>query len=69
MWGKMFILDAHTAVKEGIPDHLIVLIEFASVEAAKAAYAAPEYKDMIRLRTNNSEACFSILEEGDKLDH
>jgi len=66
---KMFIRDAHTDVREGIPDHPVVLIQFASVEAAKAAYEAPEYQDMIRLRMNNSEACFSILEEGDKLAH
>ena len=66
---KMFIRDAHTDVREGNPGYFTVLIERPSVEAAKAAYEAPEYQDMIRLRTNNSEACFSILEEGDKLAH
>ena len=66
---KMFIRDAHTDVREGHPGHLNVPIEFPSVEAAKAAYEAPEYQDMIRLRTNNSETYFSILEEGDKLAH
>ena len=66
---KMFIRDALTDVREGNPCHLTVLIERPSVEAAKAAYEAPEYQDMIRLRTNNSETYFSILEEGDKLAH
>ena len=66
---KMFIRDAHTDVREGNPGHLTVLIECPSVEAAKAAYEAPEYQEMIRLRTNNSEACFSILEDGNKLAH
>ena len=40
-----------------------------TLEAAKAAYEAPEYQEMIRLRSPNSEACLSILEEGDKLAH
>ena len=66
---KMFIRDAHTDGREGNPGHFTVLIECPSVKAAKAAYEAPEYQDMIRLRANNSEACFSILEEGDKLAH
>ena len=33
---KMFIRDAHTDVREGNPGHLTVLIEYPSVEAAKA---------------------------------
>ena len=66
---KMFIRNAQTDAREGNPDHFTVLIECPSVEAAKEAYEAPEYQDMIRLRANNSEACFSILEEGDKLAH
>ena len=65
----MFIRDAHTDVREGSPGHLTVLVEFTSVEAARAAYEADEYQEMIRLRTPNSDACFSILEEGDKLKH
>ena len=54
----MFIRDAHTDVREGHPGHLTVLIECPSVTAAKAAYEAPEYQEMIRLRTINSEAYF-----------
>ena len=65
----MLIRDAHTDVREGNPGHLTVLIEFPTVEAAKAAYEAPEYQDMIRLRATNSEAFFSILEAGDKIAH
>ena len=66
---KMLIRDAHTDVREGNPGHLTVLIEFPNIEAARAAYEAPEYQAMIGLRTPNSDACFSILEEGDKLRH
>ena len=65
---KMFIRDAHTDVREGNPGHLTVLIECPSVEAAKAAYAELNIR-MIRLRTNNSEAYFSIHEDGNKLAH
>ena len=63
---KMFIRDAHTDVRKGNPGHLTVLIECPSVEAAKAANEAPEDQEMVRLRTNNIEACFS---KGDKLAH
>ena len=66
---KIFIRDAHTDVREGNPGHLTILIESPTVKAAKAAYEEPEYKDMIRLRAPNSEACFSIVREGDKLVH
>ena len=63
---NMLIRDAHTNVREGIPGHLTVLIECPSIEAAKAANKAPEDQEMVRLRTNNIEACFS---KGDKLAH
>ena len=66
---NMLIRDAHTKDREGNPGHFTILIECLRVDAANAAFEAPEYQDMIRLRTNNSEACFSILEEGDKLAH
>ena len=66
---KIVIRDVHTDVREGKPGHLTVLIEFPSLEAVKAAYEAPEYQEMIKLRTPFSEACVSILEEGDKLAH
>ena len=63
---NMLIRDAHTKDREGNPGHLTVLIECPSVEAAKAANEAPEDQEMVRLRTNNIEACFS---KGGKLAH
>ena len=58
---KMFIRDAHTDIREGNPGHFTVPIECPSVEAAKAAYEAPEYQDMFRLRTNNAKPVSAFL--------
>ena len=66
---KMLIRDAHTDAKESNPGHFTILIECLRVDAANAAFEAPEYPEMILLRTNNSEACLSFLQEGDKLAH
>ncbi len=65
----ILIRDIHTDVREGDPGHLTVLIEFQSLNDAKAAYEAPEYQEMIQLRTPYSECQLSILEEGDKAAH
>ena len=67
--GNIIIRDIHTDVREGNPGHLTVLIEFASIDDAKAAYEAPEYQEMIKLRTPYSDCQLSILEEGDKAAH
>ena len=42
--------DLQTDVLEGNAGHLAVIIEFQSLAAAKAAYEAPEYQEMLRLR-------------------
>ena len=41
--GNIIIRDIHTDVREGDPGHLTILIEFTSIDDAKAAYEAPEY--------------------------
>lgn len=66
---NILIRDIHTDVREGSPGHLTVLIEFANIEDARAAYEAPEYQQMIKLRTPYSDCQLSILEEGDKAAH
>ena len=65
----IIIRDIHSDTREGDPGHLTVLIEFPSLEAAKAAYESPEYQEMIKLRTPYSDCKLSILEEGDKVSH
>ena len=64
--GNIIIRDIHTDVREGDLGHLTVLIEFVSIDVAKASYEAPEYQEMIKLMTPYSDCQLSILEEGDK---
>ena len=61
--------DLKTDVREGNAGHLTVIIEFASLAAAKAAYEAPEYQAMLKLRQPYSNVSLSILEEGDHPGH
>ena len=53
--------DLKTDVREGNAGHLTVIIEFQSLAAAKAAYVAPEYQEMINLRQHHNDVSLSIL--------
>ena len=57
--------DLQTDVRQGNAGHLIVIIEFQSLAAAKAAYEAPEYQEMLLPRQPHSDVSLSILEKGD----
>ena len=57
--------DLKTDVRVGNAGHLIVIIEFQSLAAAKAAYEAPEYQEMLLPRQPHSDVSLSILEKGD----
>ena len=61
--------DLKTDVREGNAGHLTVIIEFQSLAAAKAAYEAPEYQEMLKLRQPHCHVSLSILEEGDHASH
>jgi uncharacterized protein (DUF1330 family) len=61
--------DFKTDVREGDAGHLTVIIEFESLAAAKAAYDAPEYQEMLKLRQPHSNVSLSIIEEGDHAGH
>ena len=61
--------DLKTDVREGNPGHLTVIIEFESLAAAKAAYEATEYQEMLKLRQPHSDVSLSIIEEGDHAGH
>ena len=61
--------DLDTDVRDGQPGHLAVIIEFESLAAAKAAYEAPEYQEMLKLRQPHSDVSLSIIEEGDHAAH
>ena len=45
--------ELKTDVREGDDGHLTVIIEFESLAAAKAAYEAPEYQEMLKLRQHH----------------
>ena len=61
--------DLKTDVREGNAGHLTVIIGFESLAAAKAAYEAPEYQEMLKLRKPQSDVSLSIIEEGDLAGH
>ena len=55
--------DLQTDVRQGNAGHLIVIIEFQSLAAAKAAYEAPEYQEILLPRQPHSDVSLSILEK------
>ena len=61
--------DLKTDLREGNAGNLIVIIKFQSLAAAKAAYEAPEYQEMLKLRRPHSDVSLSIHEEGDHASH
>ena len=61
--------DLKTDLPEGNAGNLIVIIKFQSLAAAKAAYEAPEYQEMLKLRRPHSDVSLSIREEGDHASH
>ena len=68
--GERFLCrDLNTDVHEGDPCHLTVIIEFESLATTKAAYEAPEYQEMLKLRQPHSDVSLKIIEEGDHAGH
>ena len=55
--GKMEKLEG----KEGLPD-VVVVIEFPSMEAAKAWHSDPAYAPMIKLRHTGADAEIMVVE-------
>ena len=62
---RFFCRDINPYVREGNAGPLTVIIEFDSLAAAKAAYDAPKYQEMLKLRQLHSDVSLSIIEEGD----
>ena len=60
---KIFIRDEQFDVMEGNPNHLNILVEFRSIGAA---YKAPEYQDMIRVRTPKTKNALASLKKVSK---
>ena len=66
---RFFCRDINPYVREGNAGPLTVIIEFDSLAAAKAAYDASKYQEMLKLRQLHSDVSLSIIEEGDHSSH
>ncbi len=60
---EVLVVDRESEVIEGEAGHNTVVIRFPSTEAARAFYSSPEYQEIVRLRTDNSDG-FLVLTEG-----
>lgn len=60
---EVLAVDRDSEVLEGPARHNTVVIRFPSKEAARAFYDSPEYREIVGLRTDNSEG-FMVLIEG-----
>ena len=60
---EVLAVDRESEVIEGEAGHNTVVIRFPSKEAARAFYDSPEYQEIVRLRTDNSDG-FLVLTEG-----
>ena len=63
---RFFCRDINPYVREGNAGPLTVIIEFDYLAAAKAAYDAPEYQEMLKL---HSDVSHSIIDEDDHSSH
>ena len=60
---EVLAVDRESEVVEGEAEHNTVVIRFPSKDAARAFYDSPEYREIARLRTDNSDG-FLVLVEG-----
>lgn len=63
--GRILARGKPAAVLEGSARkaNVVLIVEFPSIEKARAWYNDPEYKPLIRLRQTGSEADFVLIEE------
>ena len=61
--GRFLVRGGVLEVREGEwqPERLVV-IEFPSIEHARAWYDSPEYQEIVGLRTRNSQTDFVLVE-------
>lgn len=61
--GRYLVRGGAVTPIEGSPaDHRIVVLEFDSMDAAKAFYYSPEYKPLIELRLSASDGQSRLVE-------
>ncbi len=52
---EILVADYAAEPVEGSPANVMIVLKFASKEAARAWYESPEYQAIIHLRTDNTE--------------
>ena len=60
---EVLVADSESEVLEGNPASITVILKFDSRDAAKAWYESPEYREVINLRTDNSEGMAVLVDE------
>ena len=60
---EVIAVDRDSEVLEGQAGEQTVVIRFPSKDAARAFYSSPEYREIVHLRTDNSDG-FMVLIEG-----
>lgn len=59
---EILAADGETEVIEGRAEHRTVIIRFPSKDAARAFYDSPEYREIVHLRTDNSDGFLALME-------
>jgi uncharacterized protein (DUF1330 family) len=61
--GRFLVRGGETEILEGeVTGRRIVVLEFPSMDAARAFYRSPEYQEVKRIRTAASDAQFLIVQ-------
>ncbi len=53
--GEILVADMDSRAVEGNPDPVTIILQFPTRDALKGWYDSPEYREIIHLRTDNSE--------------
>jgi uncharacterized protein (DUF1330 family) len=60
---EILAADYESQALEGAPDHVTVILKFASKAAAMAWYETPEYQAIKHLRTDHSEGTIVLVDQ------
>ena len=60
---EVLVADSESEVLEGNPASITVILKFESKDAARAWYESPEYREVINLRTDNSDGTAVLVDE------
>ena len=61
--GKILVAGPNSTPVEGSPGEITIVLEFPTREALQGWYDSPEYKEIINLRTDNTEGLMVFADE------